>query len=292
MEVIPGNCFGGCSSLKEIDVPGTVKTVGGSAFGGCTGMKTVIFEEGITAIGNCFGGNTQLEKIVFPSTLEVIPSGLCNAGLSSLKDVVLTPGIKELGSSAFGSCPALTAIDIPGSVEIIGDVVFSNCTSLKTVTMHEGTKQMGNANFQNTALESFTFPGTIEVVNSSNFYECSNFKSVDLKGVKKLTGGSFTSLPSLTTVTMYEGLTSIDAAFSNSGLTSVVIPASVTYLAAGAFAECPLTSITFLGTTPPDGDDDAFYGTDCPIYVPASAVETYKTSTVWGSLADRIVAAP
>ena len=158
--------------------------------------------------------------------------------------------------------------------------------------MHEGTKQMGNANFQNTALESFTFPGTIEVVYSSNFYGCSNFKSVDLKGVKKLTGGSFTSLPSLTTVTMYEGLTSIDAAFSNSGLTSVVIPASVTYLAAGAFAECPLTSITFLGTTPPNGDDDAFYGTDCPIYVPASAVETYKTSTVWGSLADRIVAAP
>ena len=291
-EVIPNGAFGSCSSLEAIDIPGTVKTVGASAFGGCTALKTVIFEEGITAIGNCFGGNTQLEKIVFPSTLEVIPSGLCNAGLSSLKDVVLTPGIKELGSSAFGSCPALTAIDIPGSVEIIGDVVFSNCTSLKTVTMHEGTKQMGNANFQNTALESFTFPGTIEVVNSSNFYECSNFKSVDLKGVKKLTGGSFTSLPSLTTVTMYEGLTSIDAAFSNSGLTSVVIPASVTYLAAGAFAECPLTSITFLGTTPPDGDDDAFYGTDCPIYVPASAVETYKTSTVWSPLADRIVAAP
>ena len=132
-------------------------------------MKTVIFQEGVTFISNCFGGNTQLEKIVFPSTLEVIPSGLCNAGLSSLKDVVLTPGIKELGSSAFGSCPALTAIDIPGSVETIGDVVFQNCTNLKTVTMHEGTKMMGNSNFANTALESFTFPGTIEVVNSSNY---------------------------------------------------------------------------------------------------------------------------
>ena len=159
--------------------------------------------------------------------------------------------------------------------------------------MHAGTKTIWNAAFSGTAIESFTFPGTVETVVSSLFSNCDHLTSVDLVGVKELDSGSFYGLTSLTSATLYEGLTTIYAAFGGTGLTSVVIPASVTYLGGGAFASCPLTSATLLGTTPPEGSAaGAFDGTTCPIYVPASAVEAYQTAPGWSPLADRIVAAP
>ena len=56
-----------------------------------------------------------------------------------------------------------------------------------------------------------------------------------------------------------------------------------------------LTSATCLSTTPPSiADMSTFgggeYGQSYPIYVPSSAVNTYKTASIWASLASRIQA--
>jgi hypothetical protein len=55
-----------------------------------------------------------------------------------------------------------------------------------------------------------------------------------------------------------------------------------------------LTSITCNATTPPTLEDAfAFENTDnCPIYVPAESVDTYKAASGWSTYADRIQPIP
>ncbi len=288
-----GNCLGGCASLEKVVFPGTVESIVSGLCSGLSNLKEVTLGNGIKKIGSgAFSYCTSLEAIAIPSSVETVDSGSFS-DCTSLNTLTFGEGVKLINSSAFSNCSSLTEVDIPGSVETVSYSAFYNCSALKDVTMHAGTKTIWNAAFSGTAIESFTFPGTVETVVSSLFSNCDHLTSVDLVGVKELASGSFYGLTSLTSATLYEGLTTIYAAFGETGLTSVVIPASVTYLGGGAFASCPLTSATLLGTTPPEGSAaGAFDGTTCPIYVPASAVEAYQTAPGWSPLADRIVAAP
>ena len=116
-------------------------------------------------------------------------------------------------------------------------------------------------------------------------------------GTTKIGDNAFYYCTGLTSVTIPNSVTSIgNDAFSNcTGLTSVTIPNSVTKIGSSAFASCSgLTSITIQATTPPTlGDTNVFKNTNnCPIYVPAESVDTYKNTTNWSSYASRIQAIP
>ena len=96
--------------------------------------------------------------------------------------------------------------------------------------------------------------------------------------------------------TIPSGTTKIRSfAFENCrNLTSVTIPETVEVIGGFSFGSCTsLTSITCLATVPPTLDDsiypvDPFNNTNnCPIYVPAESVDTYKAA--WTRYASRIV---
>lgn len=85
----------------------------------------------------------------------------------------------------------------------------------------------------------------------------------------------------------------LDFAFEYTALTSIVIPASVKKIYESLRSCRALTSITFLGTTPPKADSYSFEDTnDAPIYVPAESVESYKVAPGFSTFADRIQAIP
>ena len=88
----------------------------------------------------------------------------------------------------------------------------------------------------------------------------------------------------------FTGLTRIeDGAFAGcTELTSVTIPENIVSIGDNAFNGCTnLESITVMSETPPSIGTDAFANTgDCPIVVPAGAVETYVSA--WSEYAERI----
>ena len=97
----------------------------------------------------------------------------------------------------------------------------------------------------------------------------------------------------LTSITIPEAVTSIgDYAFYYCiGLTNITIPEAVTSIGEKAFESCSgLTNITLLSEAPPTGGEAMFDGSDCPIFVPAGSVGTYKSSTYWSVYEDRIQA--
>ena len=76
-------------------------------------------------------------------------------------------------------------------------------------------------------------------------------------------------------------------------LTSASIKSGVTIISNSAFRYCDrLRSVTVNAVTPPELGSDAFYGSTCPIYVPAESVETYKAASGWRVYKSRIQPIP
>ena len=103
------------SGLESIVIPIGVETIETSAFQACSSLRTVTFEEG--------------------SQLKTIGGGY--------------NGLTYLG--AFSDCTSLTSIEIPASVEIIGEAAFKGCSKLANVTFEKGSqlKTIGEQAFSN-----------------------------------------------------------------------------------------------------------------------------------------------
>ena len=112
-------------------------------------------------------------------------------------------------------------------------------------------------------------------------------------GTEKVRSDGFNNYQTLVSVTIPEGVVSIGKrAFQGCGLTVLELPSTITSIGDYAFNNCSsLTSITCLSTVPPALEDygHSFDNTnDCPIYVPAESVDTYKAA--WTRYASRIQA--
>ncbi len=137
--------------------------------------------------------------------------------------------VVALDDYCFVECGALTSIDIPAGVTMIGDFAFSGCT----------------------ALESVSLPDTVNIMSPRCFQSCSALKNVSIpNNVSVLGADTFNGCSSLTAVTLPNKLTSIGyCCFANCGtLSSITIPKSVTTLGESCFSNCAsLAEVVFEG---------------------------------------------
>ena len=166
--------FDMCEALKNITIPDGVTEIEKSVFGACTSLTTIIIPEGVTKIGNgAFSSCNSLQNIVIPNTVTeigddafiycksltdvVIPDSVTRLGDSdsgasdggwifsyctSLKQVTLGKGIKEIVPRMFSGCVSLTSIVIPQGVTKIGKFAFDDCKSLISIKIPESVTMM------------------------------------------------------------------------------------------------------------------------------------------------------
>lgn len=107
--------FGGCKTLKRLDLPNLKNVYGGSS------------------IANC----DSLEYLNVPLLQSASASSII-ANAISLKEVNF-PSLTTCGGSFLGGCKALETIDF-GSILIINATAFNNCTSLNKVIIRTTSK--------------------------------------------------------------------------------------------------------------------------------------------------------
>ena len=314
--------FSGCTSLKYLSIPSSVTSIGNYAFNSCTGLTSVSIPSSVTSIGNgAFQYCSGLTEIT-------IPNGVTSVGTSAfrycsgLTSVTIPSSVTSIGGSAFSNCTGLTEIYynaqcdlnssfkgwgnalkkvvIGDSTPSIGSQAFSSCGSLSSVTIGSGVTSIGDNAFSNCkGLTSVTIPSGVTSIGSQTFYGCTSLTEVAIPdNVTSVGNGVFQNCSGLTTCTIGSGVTSIsNSAFYNcSGLTSMTIGSGVTSIGGYAFYNCTsLTSLTVEATTPPTipSSSMVFDNTnDCPIYVPAESVSTYKSRSGWRDYSSRIQAIP
>jgi hypothetical protein len=132
--------------------------------------------------------------------------------------------VTQIGNSAFSRVTNLTTITLPTSLESIGSNAFYS-SGLTSITLPQGLRTIGMSAFSGTRLTSVTIPASLERVPGT----------IDIA-----LNGPFRQIPTLTTVTFADGMTTIPANIlgSAASVTTVNIPSSVTAIGTNAFRGC------------------------------------------------------
>lgn len=171
---------------------------------------------------------------------EYLPS-MAFSGCEKLEKVILQ-GYRRFGNCVFSDCRSLRDITLPSSLLVINDGTFTNCSSLRNLTLPEQITAIGANTFRNCeSLEEVNIPPYVSSIGPSAFWNCS----------------------ALTSVSLPDRLESIEGyAFRGcSALTEINIPASVTRLNHHAFEGCTDAKRVVIGDGISEIGDFAF--NDC-----------------------------
>ena len=153
----------------------------------------------------------------------------------TLLSVSIPNTVTSIGHSAFYWCDALKSITIPKSVTSIGLGIFDSCYDLETVIVEEGNPVYSSPKNCN---------AIIHTAENKLVAGCKG--TVIPEGVECICERAFKSITGLKSIKLPSSLKTIEnQAFYNVGLTSIVIPKSVTTIGTGAFGCCEnMTSVS------------------------------------------------
>lgn len=261
---IDDDTFNACTALTSIQIPASVETIGLRAFKSCSSLANITFEKG-SILKDIKGGSKMASDYM---------------------------SIDYYG--AFSDCSALTAIEIPASVESIGVAAFSDCKRLASVTFEHSSKLKSigggwsspyggfsyGAFLYCSSLTSIKIPASVETIGASAF-----------KGCIKLTTVTFEKESRLTTIEGYYdyGYKAAHGTFTNCfALTTIELPASIKTIETYSFSGCgKLANIYSRSTTPPTLE--ATLPSEAKIYVPIGSENAYKIANEWRNYADNII---
>ena len=213
--------------IKAVHIAGNPAgtTIGASAFAGCQNLTKLTLGEGVTGLGDSALKDTRLEEITIPSTFETGTaknSPFTSGENSTLRKVTFADGIQVIPQYFLNNITTLTKIEIPASVQKIGDHAFADCSNLKTVTFKEQDASKltttDTSAFEGCSLMTLSkLPEGVTTINASAFKDC-----------KKI---SLTDLPT--------GLITIgNAAFENCTMLRIGKLPAITALGMAAFKNC------------------------------------------------------
>lgn len=123
--------FTACSSLKSINLPEGLETIGIQAFCDCDSLKTVIIPSSVTTVGrDAFEECENLKSIILPEKLTSIEESAFSS--SGIKTIEMPAGVTTISRSAFNSS-FIESIVLPNNIVKIDEMAFRNCKNLKKI---------------------------------------------------------------------------------------------------------------------------------------------------------------
>ena len=117
----------------------------------------------------------------------------------------------ELGVCFFSNCSSLKSITLPGYLKSVGDFAFSNCSSLETLNLPSGITSIGNYAFwycEN--LTSLTLPSGLISIGDRAFENCYSLTSLEFPSSLTTLGDLvFAGCYGLTNLTLHSNLTEV-----------------------------------------------------------------------------------
>lgn len=264
-EVIPSSvtnigayAFYNCQGLTELTIPNSVTYIGDHAFDTCWNVATINFNarnlsdmQSGSQVFYKTGMMTSGVTVKFGSQVTKVPSYIFYTGSSSyapnITSVIFESNsvCTSIGSTAFMYLTKLTTIELPSSLNAIGNSAFAS-TSLTEIVIPNNVTTIGNLVFSNcSSLQSVTLSNQLLSIGEKAFESCRLITTISMPDTLTSIGKSaFSSCTSLQTVNMSNNLTSIgDGAFQAcSALTKITIPAKVTSIGNSTFFGCTALS--------------------------------------------------
>ena len=285
--------FKNCSGLTSMpSIPSNVKEIGDYTFHNCKNMNnggTIEIPEGVERIGKqaFYSVFTKSKNLKIPSTLNYVGlnafancysltklyindlSSFCKINFNNYDSAVFNGSWTKF----YVNNTRVTNVTIPNDITELKAYTFCNAETITSVTIPQTVTSIdGIGTFSNSGLRNVTVPSSVDSWNGmETFAYCTSLTEATLNNSGNVGGYAFNDCSSLTSVTFGDNITAINY-YAFQGCTS-------------------LTSMTFNSPTPPTITSNSLQGipSTCKFYVPCSAVNTYRTASVWSSYASQIV---
>lgn len=134
---IGGLVFSDCTMLRDVFIPATVTDISSQLFDNCYELKKISVSGSSETFASVDGVlySKDMTKLCF------YPMGKTDA------EYIIPDTVTEIGDFAFFKCSALTAVEIPESVERIGYEAFDFCTQLASMTIPAKVSEIGDYAF-------------------------------------------------------------------------------------------------------------------------------------------------
>ena len=307
---IAGAAFNGCTGLTSITLPENITRVGYGAFAYCTGLSEVITSaktiesdvfEGCTKLTSVvwnaaqykmygttgyglsstpfYSVRSQIKSFTFGANVDTIPYGLCY-DMGELTSFTLPNSVVSIKESAFESCSALKSITLGENLTDIEADAFDNCIALSDVILPSSLNTIGYGAFRGcTALKTITIPQNVTFIRNYCFSK-TGLTSVqwNVKSMDWISADAFGDNPTeITSLVLGENVEVIPdyLCYNMTNMTSITIPASVTFIGNKAFRYCQ--QVIFKSPTPPTlKNTSECFSWNAILYVPCGSFDTYR----------------
>lgn len=260
------NAFHKCYDLTTVEIGSGVETIGDYAFYRCDILTRFIVntenpnysssDDGIILCNK--EGNTLIayptakDNVEIPNFIKTIGARSFES-MTTITSVTIPEGITTIENNAFDKCSGLTSVTFAENSQLttIGEFAFYQCTSLTSIDIPDSVTTIEEQAFNEcSSLESVEISKNATQLLESTFFKCTSLKSVIIPDSVTTVGSSvFSGCTNLESVKIGAGMTEIGAfMFNGCGFTSIVIPAKITKIGAGAFGESKLEIVNYTGS--------------------------------------------
>ena len=185
----------------------SVKRIGNAAFGN-TNIDFVELNEGLETIGEYAFGASELKEIIIPNSVNSISN---DAFLNSyIEKASLGNGISRIENETFYNCTRLSDINIPESVNYIGNYSFAK-TGVKDIIIPDSVKYIGKGAFSNSDITSIKLSKNITRIEDNTFSNCANLSEIVIPNTVKYIGKeAFKDCKKLATIRIPKSVDCID----------------------------------------------------------------------------------
>lgn len=227
-------------SLREINIPSSVKKLREDCFSGAEALEKVTMHNGLAYIGAyCFRGCPSLESITIPDSVSMI----CDYAFSDCPKLAEVNWRKnaDMGVYVFKNTKYLNE-GSDGLLLINNDtVLYSVMGKIKTVEIPETVTKVYTEAFKDSEVEKVIWPKSIKTIEQNVFLEAKKLREIEFKGsIDKMEVGAFMGCESLTKPIIPEGVTEVPVlCFAYcTGLESADIPPEIAEIGSDAFVGC------------------------------------------------------
>lgn len=180
---IPDGAFLDASSLKEVTLSSSIKSVGEDAFKNSQYIEKVNFNGTASEWASIDFKNAYANPLYYGENLYI------NGELVS--QINISESIK-IASYNFINCQNLTAVTVGEGVTEIGRGAFQNCKNLEGVQLPQSLKTIGAYSFAGSGVTSFVVPDNVTTICENAFDDCEKLTSVTIgKSVQKIKNKAF-----------------------------------------------------------------------------------------------------
>ena len=253
--------FMGCSRLRYVSLPNSLKAICLAAFEDCSSLQNFIIPEGVE----------RIEQLAF-------------SGCSSLTEMRIPSSVSSFSLQVFYRCKSLQAIHVAEDNPILSSVDGVLYNKDKTILK-------AYPNHHNNDYSTYTIPEGVITVGDYAFGECTGLTKINFpNSLKKIGSCGFIDCTGLTAVVVPDSVTELgNRTFDGcKNIKNITLGRSVASMGSSIFSQCWMINITCLAPTPPSiptinggiGLWHTVYNS-CRLYVPKGSLEAYQTTDPW-----------